>query len=106
MGSSILFSYPEIVTIAGVQGSITYAACSALPLMIFPVLAPTIRRKIPEGFILTMWVSERFGVTASLYLSFLTWVFRAIPTLAGKPSVSVEDPIPSAGGNTVRGDAN
>ncbi|KAI5844702.1 hypothetical protein BZA05DRAFT_409124 [Tricharina praecox] len=72
MGSSILFSYPEIATIAGVQGSITYAACSALPLMIFPVLAPIIRRKLPEGFILTMWVRERFGVVASLYLSFLT----------------------------------
>ncbi|TGZ80453.1 hypothetical protein EX30DRAFT_359054 [Ascodesmis nigricans] len=72
MGSAILFTYPEIGTLAGVQGVVTYAACSALPLMIFPVLAPMIRKKNPEGFLLTMWVRERFGTLASLYLSFLT----------------------------------
>jgi hypothetical protein len=74
MGSSILFSYPEIGTIAGVQGSITYAACSSLPLMIFPLLAPIIRRRLPDGFVLTMWVREHFGAVAGLYLSFLSWV--------------------------------
>ena len=72
MGSSILFSYPEIGTIAGIQGSITYAACSALPLMAFAYLAPKIRRKSPDGFILTMWVRERFGVFAGLYLSLMS----------------------------------
>jgi len=80
MGSSILFSYPEIGTIAGVQGAITYAACSALPLMIFPVLAPIIRKKSPDGFILTMWVRERYGTVASVYLSFLSCVLFAIST--------------------------
>ncbi|KAG0637971.1 hypothetical protein HOY80DRAFT_969810 [Tuber brumale] len=72
MGSAILFSYPEIGTIAGVQGAITYAACSALPLMAFAVLAPKVRRKLPGGFILTMWVRERYGPYAALYLSFLS----------------------------------
>lgn len=72
MGCSILLSYPELGTIAGVQGAMTYAATSALPLMVFPLLAPVIRRKLPEGFILTMWVRQRFGVVASLYLSFLS----------------------------------
>ncbi|KAI5814957.1 hypothetical protein BZA77DRAFT_90375 [Pyronema omphalodes] len=72
MGSGILFSYPELGTIAGVQGVITYAACSAIPLLAFPFLAPLIRKKLPEGFILTMWVQERFGVIASLYISLLS----------------------------------
>ncbi|KAI5846342.1 hypothetical protein DFP73DRAFT_545685 [Morchella snyderi] len=72
LGSSILVSYPEIATIAGLQGAITYAACSALPLMGFAILAPIIRRRSPDGFILTMWVKDRFGTIASLYLSFLT----------------------------------
>lgn len=72
MGTSIFFSYPELGTIAGIQGAITYAACSALPLMIFPVLAPMLRRTVPEGFILTMWVYKRFGLVTSLYLSFLS----------------------------------
>ena len=72
MGSSILFSYPEIGTIAGIQGAVTYAACSALPLMAFAFLAPKVRKKSPDGFILTMWVRERFGLFASIYLSFLS----------------------------------
>ncbi|CUS14488.1 unnamed protein product [Tuber aestivum] len=72
MGSAILFSYPEIGTIAGVQGAITYAACSALPLMSFAILAPMVRKKVPGGFILTMWVKERYGPYAALYLSFLS----------------------------------
>lgn len=72
MGSSILFSYPEIGTIAGVQGAITYAACSALPVLSFAFLVPKLRSKLPEGFILTMWVKERYGLYAGLYLSFLT----------------------------------
>ena len=74
LGSSILFSYPEIGTIAGVQGAITYAACSALPVLSFAFLVPKLRSKLPEGFILTMWVKERYGLYAGLYLSFLTWV--------------------------------
>lgn len=35
-------------------------------------MAPIIRRRSPDGFILTMWVKDRFGTIASLYLSFLT----------------------------------
>lgn len=72
MGCSILFSYPELGTITGVQGAVTYAATSALPLMIFPLLAPIIRRRLPDGFILTMWVREHFGAVAAFYLSFLS----------------------------------
>ncbi|RPA91024.1 hypothetical protein L873DRAFT_1795155 [Choiromyces venosus 120613-1] len=72
MGSAILFSYPEIGTIAGVQGAITYAACSALPLLSFAILTPTLRKKLPGGFILTMWVKERYGQYAGIYLTLLS----------------------------------
>lgn len=65
-------SYPEIGTIAGVQGALTYAGATAAPLLAFPILAPIIRKKLPEGFILTMWVQERFGIVVSLYLSLLS----------------------------------
>ncbi|KAF8460484.1 hypothetical protein BDZ91DRAFT_773026 [Kalaharituber pfeilii] len=57
LGSSILFSYP---------------ACSALPLMVFAVLGPIIRRKLPEGFIMTSWVRHRDGEFTDAYISFLT----------------------------------
>jgi len=72
MGSAILFSYPELSTIVGIQGTLTYAATSALPLMAFVFLGPIIRKKLPEGFIMTTWVRHRYGEIAGAYISFLT----------------------------------
>lgn len=74
LGSGILFSYPQLGTIAGVQGVVTYALTSALPLLIFAALGPIIRRKCPEGFVLTEWVRQRYGIVTALWLSFLTLV--------------------------------
>ncbi len=74
MGSGILFSYPQLATIAGVQGVVVYALASALPLFVFSSLGPIIRRKCPEGFVLTEWTRERYGTIAALYLSFMTLV--------------------------------
>ena len=74
MGSGILFAYPQLATITGVQGVVIYAFASAAPLLIFAVLGPIIRRKAPEGFVLTEWTRQRYGVVAALYLSFLSLV--------------------------------
>ena len=72
LGSGILFSYPEIATIAGVQGLIIYTLSSSLPLLIFGFLGPIIRRKCPQGFVLTEWTRQRYGIVTALYLSLLT----------------------------------
>jgi Na+/proline symporter len=74
LGSGILFSYPQLATITGVQGVVVYAITSAAPLMIFAYLGPIIRKKCPEGFVLTEWTRQRYGVVTALYLSFLTLV--------------------------------
>ncbi|KYK59761.1 urea transporter [Drechmeria coniospora] len=42
--------------------------------MVFAALGPMIRRKCPEGFVLTEWTRQRYGTVAMLYLSFLTLV--------------------------------
>jgi Na+/proline symporter len=72
MGSGILFSYPQLATLAGLQGVLVYALASALPLLIFAALGPIIRKKCPEGFVLTEWTRQRFGIVTCLYLSALT----------------------------------
>ena len=51
-----------------------YAVTSAAPLMIFAYLGPIIRKKCPEGFVLTEWTRQRYGIAAALFLSFLTLV--------------------------------
>ncbi len=72
MGSGILFSYPQLATLAGLQGVIVYAISSAAPILIFAFLTPIIRRKCPEGFVLTEWTRQRYGLATALYLSALT----------------------------------
>jgi Na+/proline symporter len=53
---------------------------SALPLLVFAFLGPIIRRKCPEGFVLTEWTRQRYGTIAALYLSILT--YEQSPTYA------------------------
>ncbi|KAI0476105.1 hypothetical protein GGR56DRAFT_641233 [Xylariaceae sp. FL0804] len=72
MGSGILFSYPQLATLAGLQGVIVYAISTALPLLVFAALAPIIRRRCPEGFVLTEWTRQRYGVATAWYLGALT----------------------------------
>lgn len=72
MGSGILFSYPQLAIISGLQGALVYALSSALPLLIFAALGPIIRKKCPEGFVLTEWTRQRYGIITALYLSALT----------------------------------
>jgi Na+/proline symporter len=74
LGSGILFTYPQLATLAGVQGVIVYAVASALPLLVFAAIGPIIRRKCPEGFVLTEWTRQRYGIVTALFLSFMTLV--------------------------------
>ncbi|KAF1811083.1 hypothetical protein P152DRAFT_400132 [Eremomyces bilateralis CBS 781.70] len=74
LGSGILFTYPEIATLCGVQGLIVYALSSSLPLLIFGYLGPIIRKRCPEGFVLTEWTRQRYGIVTALFLSFFTLV--------------------------------
>lgn len=85
---------------------LVYALSSALPLLIFAVLGPIIKRKCPAGFVLTEWTRQRYGALTALYLSFLTLVtlflymvaelsalqqvVNALTGLNGLPAVIVE----------------
>lgn len=74
LGSGVLFAYPEIATICGVQGLVVYALSSSLPLLVFGFLGPILRRKCPEGFVLTEWTRQRYGVVTALFLSICTLI--------------------------------
>lgn len=83
-----------------------YALSSSLPLLIFGLLGPIIRRKCPEGFVLTEWTRQRYGAIAGLFLSLCTLItiflymvaelsglqqiITALTGLDGLPAVIVE----------------
>ncbi|KGU22987.1 hypothetical protein MG7_04280 [Candida albicans P34048] len=72
MGVGIITTYAQIANIAGLHGLLVYTICGAIPIVGFAVVGPVIRRKCPDGFILTEWVRHRFGMVTALYLSAFT----------------------------------
>ncbi|MDC6271780.1 hypothetical protein PP707_05735 [Acetobacter pasteurianus] len=72
MGVGILTTYTQIANISGLHGLLVYTLCGSIPILGFAVFGPIIRKRCPDGFILTEWVRHRFGVVTALYLSFFT----------------------------------
>ena len=68
---TILFSYPDLPTIVGIQGALIYAACTALPPMVFVILGPKVQHKLTEVFLMTTWVRHQYGEFAGEYISFV-----------------------------------
>lgn len=72
MGCGILTTYAQIANVSGLHGLLVYTICGAIPILGFAVLGPLIRKRCPEGFVLTEWVRHRFGTITALYLSLFT----------------------------------
>ncbi|CAG8448605.1 663_t:CDS:2 [Acaulospora morrowiae] len=75
LGSSVLYAYPEVGTLAGLLGVFWYAFGSTVPLWIFAWLGPMMRRKCPEGFTLTTFILERFGRINQIYISLMSMAY-------------------------------
>ncbi|AMD22240.1 HGL100Cp [Eremothecium sinecaudum] len=71
-GCGMLVAYPQMANVAGLHGLLVYSLTSALPMMLFAYFGPLIRKRCPEGFLLTEWVYQRFGTVAGVYLSICT----------------------------------
>ncbi|VEU21628.1 DEKNAAC102724 [Brettanomyces naardenensis] len=72
MGCGILTTYAQVANIAGIQGLLVYAITACLPIILFAFFGPMIRRRCPDGFVLTEWCYHRFGIITCLYLSAFT----------------------------------
>ncbi|ANZ77755.1 BA75_05176T0 [Komagataella pastoris] len=72
MGCGILTTYTQVANLAGIHGLMTYTIVGALPIFFFSFWGPLIRKKCPEGFVLTEWTFQRFGSVTGYYLSLAT----------------------------------
>lgn len=72
LGCGVLSAYPQMANIDGLQGLLVYALASGLPMFVFAFLGPMIRKKTPNGFVLTEWVFHRFGLLTGWYLGACT----------------------------------
>ncbi|CAG8492398.1 13357_t:CDS:2 [Ambispora gerdemannii] len=75
LGSSILFTYPEIGTSVGILGVTFYALTSVTPLLLFAWVGPIMRKKCPQGFTLTQFIRERFGQGNQIFMSLMSMTY-------------------------------
>lgn len=69
IGCGSLSAYPQIANIDGLHGLLVYAFAGGLPMFLFAFLGPIIKKRTPDGFVLTEWVFQRFGLVTGWYLS-------------------------------------
>ncbi|RKP38719.1 hypothetical protein BJ085DRAFT_43468 [Dimargaris cristalligena] len=102
VGTWILFSLPEIATIAGLMGVFAYSIACVLPLLVFAYLGPIIRRQNPDGFSLVAFILTRFGrglhvmycLVIIVYMAlFLTSEFTGIGSILALLA-DIESPVP------------
>nr|CAG8598444.1 8515_t:CDS:2 [Entrophospora candida]CAG8633027.1 9683_t:CDS:2 [Entrophospora candida] len=72
LGSSSLYAYPEVGTLAGILGVFMYAFGSVISLFVFALFGPYIRKKCPEGFTITEFVLKRFSIVNQIYISLMS----------------------------------
>ncbi|ODV59337.1 Dur3p [Ascoidea rubescens DSM 1968] len=105
-GCGVITTFSQIGNIAGLHGLIIYCLSCCLPMFLFAFLGPIIRQKCPNGFVLTSWTFQRFGLITQLYLSLFTlltlflymiaelsaiyWAFNSLTGYDGLPVVIVQ----------------
>lgn len=72
MGVGVLTTYTQIANISGIQGLLVYVLCGCFPIVCFSFFGPMLRRRCPEGFVLTEWCYQRYGPIMGLWLSAAT----------------------------------
>lgn len=72
LGCGVLSAYPQIANLQGLQGLLVYAFAAGLPMFVFAFFGPIIRKKTPQGFVLTEWVFQRYGLLCGWYLGACT----------------------------------
>ncbi|WFD08251.1 hypothetical protein MVES1_003623 [Malassezia vespertilionis] len=78
MSSSLLQSYPELALMpqAGILGLFAYTFASVVPLWMFAIFGPLIRRLCPDGFTLSEYMRRRYGwpigvLSALIFIGFM-----------------------------------
>lgn len=78
MGAWILFAPPEVGTFGGFLGILGYGLAAAAPFIVFAVIGPAIRRRVPEGITLTDFMRQRFGRAMGTYVALVSVFYMFI----------------------------
>lgn len=75
MGAWILFAPPEVGAFVGPIALAGYALGAALPFVIFAMLGPLIRKRLPEGRSISEFAEQRFGRGLRRWVSLISVLY-------------------------------
>jgi len=75
MGAWILFAPPEVGAFAGPIALAGYALGAALPFIIFALIGPALRRRMPEGRSISEFARQRFGHAARRWVAVISTLY-------------------------------
>ncbi|SFR61140.1 Na+/proline symporter [Marinobacter daqiaonensis] len=75
MGAWILFAPPEVGAFVGPIALAGYAIGAALPFIVFAMLGPVIRKRLPEGRSISEFAERRFGIAMRRWVSVISVLY-------------------------------
>jgi len=101
VGAWVIFAVPQAAVIGGWIALAGYALSTMFPLLLFGLIAPTMRKHLPQGFTMNEYIHARFGLVNAIYFGlislfymmlYLTAEFSAAGTLAsGLSNIKLQD---------------
>lgn len=78
MGAWVIFAAPQAAVIGGSIALVGYALSTAFPLLLFGLIAPVMRKNVPNGFTMIEYVYARFGLANSVYVGITAMLYMMI----------------------------
>lgn len=82
IGAWVIFAAPQAAVIGGWICLAAYALSTAFPLILFGLIAPAMRKNVPNGFTMIEYVYARFGVINAIYVGLLSLLYMTIYLMA------------------------
>ncbi len=87
-GAWVIFAVPQAAVIGGWPALVGYAISTALPLLLFGLIAPSMRNNLPKGFTLNEYVYGRFGPLCTAYFGLVSMFYMILYLAAELSSAS------------------
>jgi Na+/proline symporter len=87
-GAWVIFAVPQAAVAGGWMAVIGYAFGTVAPLLLFGLIAPTMREQLPDGFTLNEYVYGRFGLANAVYFGLVSMFYMLLYLTAELASAS------------------
>jgi Na+/proline symporter len=77
-GAWVIFAVPQAAVVGGWFALTSYALSAVFPLLLFGVIAPTMREQLPQGFTINEYILGRFGTVNAIYFGIVALFYMML----------------------------